>query len=223
MRIFQNAIDLVAPRRCVVEAVRCDGDSIQVEDDRFAPPGSAVVWVVGGGKASAAMASGLHARLGGHWSVRGLVNVPASQAGSFGDIECLAARPDGVNEPTLAAVEGTRRMRSIIRAARPDDLVIALISGGGSALLCDPRPPVTLDDKIAVTRHLSAAGVDIEQINVVRRAISNVKGGGLIAGCVAQHLTLVLSDVLGDPLGIDRLGTHRHARRWRGNSPTTSH
>ncbi len=199
-KIFRSAVAAVDPARCVAEFVQIDGSGLVVDRHRFGLSDRSRIWVVGGGKAGQAMARGLAQAVDSRWPISGLINVPEASADSVGQIVCLAARRDGVNEPTAAAVAGTRQMREMIAHAAPADLVVALISGGGSALLCDPRPPVTLADKIIVTRHLAAAGVDIEQLNVVRRAISNVKAGGLVAGCRATVVTLVLSDVLGDPV-----------------------
>ena len=92
-------------------------------------------------------------------------------------------------------------MLGMAREAQPQDLCICLISGGGSALLPAPVDEITLADKQHVTRFLSAAGADIQQLNTVRKQLSQIKGGGLAAACGAGHLvTLIISDVLGDPL-----------------------
>ena len=80
---------------------------------------------------------------------------------------------------------------------------MCLISGGGSALLPAPAEGITLDDKLAVTRHLSAAGANIQQLNTVRKQLSRIKGGGLARACGAGRLiSLIISDVLGDPLDV---------------------
>ena len=77
------------------------------------------------------------------------------------------------------------------------------MSGGGSALLPAPRPGVTLAQKLQITRHLSAAGANIQQLNAVRRQLSMIKGGGLARACTAGRLvSLIISDVLGDPLDV---------------------
>ena len=118
-------------------------------------------------------------------------------------VEVRETRPAGMNLPTAAAVAATRQMREALAALRPDDLAIAIITGGGSALLEDPRDGVTLDGLVAVTRGLAAAGADIRELNVVRQALSGVKAGGLARACAAGRLvTLVLSDVIGDPLDV---------------------
>ncbi len=89
------------------------------------------------------------------------------------------------------------------QASGPGDLCLCLISGGGSALMPAPVEGITLDDKLAVTRHLSSSGANIEQLNAVRKQLSRIKGGGLARACRAGRLaTLIISDVLGDPLEV---------------------
>jgi len=108
-----------------------------------------------------------------------------------------------VNEPTVEGVAGTHEILKLVSAAGQRDLCIALISGGGSALLPAPVDGITLADKLEVTRFLSAAGADITELNTVRKHLSSMKGGGLLRACRAGELvTLVLSDVLGDPLDL---------------------
>jgi hydroxypyruvate reductase len=118
-------------------------------------------------------------------------------------IHLHAARPAGVNEPTAAGVAGAEQILRLVAALGPEDLCVGLISGGGSALLPAPAAGLTLDDKLAVTRHLSAAGASIEELNTVRKQLSRIKGGGLARACRAGRLcVLVISDVLGDPLDL---------------------
>jgi hydroxypyruvate reductase len=90
-----------------------------------------------------------------------------------------------------------------VRMLEPHDLCIALISGGGSALLPLPVDGITLADKLAVTRFLSSAGAPIEELNTVRKQLSAIKGGGLARACRGgQLVTLIISDILGDPLDL---------------------
>ncbi|MEX2559745.1 MAG: DUF4147 domain-containing protein, partial [Pirellulales bacterium] len=85
----------------------------------------------------------------------------------------------------------------------PDDVCVVMLSGGGSALLPAPVIGVSLADKLAITRHLSAAGANIRKLNTVRKQLSRFKGGGLARACRAGRLVaLVISDVLGDPLDV---------------------
>jgi hydroxypyruvate reductase len=96
-----------------------------------------------------------------------------------------------------------RALLARLRGLRDADVVVVLISGGGSALMPAPAPPVTLDEKRAVTRLLLAAGATINELNAVRKHLSLVKGGQLArAAAPARVVTLVLSDVIGDPLDV---------------------
>ncbi len=119
------------------------------------------------------------------------------------NIHLHPARPAGVNEPTAEGVAGTEEILRLVESLRPDDLCLCLISGGGSALLPAPAEGITLADKLAVTRHLSAAGANIQELNTVRKQLSRIKGGGLLRACRAGRLvSLVISDVLGDRLDL---------------------
>lgn len=165
------------------------------------------ILVVGAGKAGAAMAAGLEESLGprvmDEKQLTGWVHVPENCVRRLTRIQLHGARPAGVNEPSQAGVDGAENMLRRVAALQPDDLCIALISGGGSALLPLPIDGVTLDDKRDVTRFLSAAGAPIEELNTVRKQLSQIKGGGLARACRAGRLfTLVISDVLGDPLDL---------------------
>ena len=91
-----------------------------------------------------------------------------------------------MNEPTVEGVWGTDQIIQQVIAAGKRDLCIALISGGGSALMPAPLGAITLADKLEVTRFLSAAGADITELNTVRKHLSRVKGGGLL---LALHAT----------------------------------
>lgn len=179
-------------------------------DERPLEPGCDIgcasrVVVVGGGKAAAAMAAGVAGVLaaGGVESrrVSGLVSVPEGSERSIPGIEVRATRPAGINLPTQRAEAATRTMLALIATLGPADVVIAVISGGGSAVLAAARRGVPLTEKVAVAGFLAAAGADIRELNTVRRAASDVKGGGLARACSAGRLVvLVLSDVIGDPL-----------------------
>lgn len=163
--------------------------------------------VVGAGKAGAGMAEAVEAALGpcrmAEKQLVGWVNVPADCVRPLSRIHLHAARPAGVNEPRPEGVAGAAKILEIVQLLGPADLCLGLISGGGSALMPAPVEGVTLDDKLAVTRFLSAAGANIEQLNTVRKRLSRIKGGGLLRACRAGRLiTLILSDVLGDPLDL---------------------
>jgi glycerate-2-kinase len=162
--------------------------------------------VVGAGKAGAGMVAGLESALLEHVpaeKISGWVNVPADCVRPQNRIHLHAARPAGINEPTADAVEGTREILRRISALTTKDVCIVLLSGGASALLCSPIPQITLADKLTVTRLLSSSGAPIQELNLVRTQLSQVKGGQLAAACRSGVLiALIISDVIGDPLEV---------------------
>jgi len=158
-----------------------------------APPRGRTI-VIGAGKASAAMARALE----DHWPgpLEGLVVTRYGYAVPCARIEIVeAAHP----VPDAAGLAAAQRIAAKVSGLCADDLVIALISGGGSALLVAPAPGLTLDDKRAVNSALLASGATISEMNCVRRHLSALKGGRLGALChPARVVTLLISDVPGD-------------------------
>jgi len=207
LAIWQAGVDAVHSDRLVTDAVRVQDDNILVGDQVLPVAEMGRIVVVGCGKAGAGMAAGLEAALGEQLLERkrvdGWINVPDDCAKPLKHIHLHGARPAGVNEPTKEGVEGAERILRIVQSLAPDDICFCLISGGGSALLPAPVEGITLADKLAVTRHLSAAGANIKQLNTVRKQLSRIKGGGLARACRAGRLiALIISDVLGDPLDV---------------------
>ena len=186
LRMFEAAIASAQPALCV---------------PRHLPDLSTVrgrVIVIGAGKASAAMAQAVEQ----HWAgpalarVSGLVVTRHGYAAPCEHIEIVeAAHP----VPDAAGEAAARRMLQLVQGLQPDDLVLCLISGGGSALLPLPAPGLTLADKQRINRALLASGATIGEMNTVRRHLSAIKGGRLAAAChPARVLTLLISDVPGD-------------------------
>lgn len=207
LAIWQAGVDAVRSDRLVQANVRIEGDWVHIADQSILLGTIGRIEVVGAGKAGAGMAAGLEAALGPRVmhdkQLDGWIHVPADCVRELQHIHLHAARPAGLNEPTAEGVAGSREILRRVTALGPNDLCIALISGGGSALSPDPIDGITLEDKQAVTRFLSAAGAPIDDLNRVRKALSNIKGGGLARACGAGLLiTLVISDVLGDPLDL---------------------
>ncbi len=205
--IWQAGVAAVDSSRLVREVLTVVDGRLQVGEESFDLAGLGRIIVVGCGKAGAGMAAGVEEALGSELAeakqLIGWVNVPADCVRSLPHIHLHGARPAGRNEPTAEGIEGSEQILKLVSAAAPDDLVICLISGGGSALLPAPIDGVTLADKQAVTRFLSAAGAHITELNTVRKALSRIKGGGLAQACRAQRLiALIISDVLGDPLDV---------------------
>jgi hydroxypyruvate reductase len=205
------AIAAVDPAALVARRLAVDGGRLVLDGTAVAPPIDLAVVervvVVGAGKAAAGLAAGVIGVLGpqrlARHRVTGLVSVPAGCTADAGPVEVRVTRPAGENLPTPTVVTATREIRGLVAGLGPRDLAIAVITGGGSALLAEPRDGFTLADKIALTQRLSAAGADIAALNAARRALSAVKGGGLARSCAAGRLlVLVLSDVIGDDLEV---------------------
>ena len=158
------------------------------------PPPKGRTIVIGAGKASAAMARSLEDHWGG--PLEGLVVTRYGYAVPCQRIEIVeAAHP----VPDAAGLQATEHIRQLVNGLSADDLVIALISGGGSSLLVAPGEGLTLADKQAVNTALLESGASISEMNCVRRHLSRVKGGRLAAACHPAHLvTLLISDVPGD-------------------------
>lgn len=207
LAIWQAGLDAVAAEKLVADALRVEGDELFVEEEPLGLARIERIAVVGGGKAGAGMAAAVEHVLGPELlsakRVEGWVHVPADCVRPLSKIHLHAARPAGRNEPTPAGVEGTEHILNLVGKLGANDLCLVLISGGASALLPAPIEGISLDDKLAVTRHLSAAGANIEELNTVRTALSRIKGGGLARACRAGRIvTLIISDVPGDPLPI---------------------
>jgi hydroxypyruvate reductase len=157
------------------------------------------VLVLGAGKAGASMARTVEAMLGARVG-EGFVVVKDGYRLPTARIEIAEA---GHPVPDGRGVAASARLLALAESATADDLVIFLVSGGGSALTPAPAPPVTLEEKQALTRLLLAAGATINELNAVRKHLSRFKGGLLArAASPATVLTLALSDVIGDPLDV---------------------
>lgn len=151
--------------------------------------------IVGAGKASAAMASAVEA----DWpdaDISGCVVVPYGYVSPCSKVKVLEA---GHPVPDANSVAAARAMLTQVEGLSPDDLVLALISGGGSATLCLPAEGLSLEDKQVTNRLLLRSGLDIRTMNAVRRRISGIKGGRLAAAASpARVVTLAVSDIPGD-------------------------
>ncbi len=191
LRIFQAALKAADPAEAVVRHAYL----LSVEAYRD-------IYVIGAGKASAQMARAVERLLGSRIK-GGEINVKDGHAAALRRIqinECSHPIPD------QRGVAGARHIAQIASQAGRDDLIVCLISGGASALLPLPAPPITLAEKQKTTRLLLHCGANIHEINCVRKHISLIKGGQLARlAYPATLLTLVLSDVIGDDL--DAIGS----------------
>lgn len=169
-----------------------------------APPKGRTL-VLGAGKAGGAMAQAVEALWPADAPLSGLVvtryhHTPPRPAGLAQRIEVVeAAHP----VPDAAGLAAAQRMLALTQGLTPDDLVLCLISGGGSALLTLPADGLTLEDKQRINRELLDSGAHIGEMNTVRKHLSRIKGGQLAAACApARVVTLTISDVPGDDVSV---------------------
>ena len=207
LSIWKAGVEAANPERLVKSFLRRRGRKLQVGEQILDLDAIGRMVVVGTGKAGAAMSRGVEQALGDELlekkHVEGCVNVPADCVVPLKRVTLWAARAAGENKPTAAGVEGARRILSLVRAAGPQDLCLCLISGGGSALLPLPVEGISLEDKQRVTELLHECGATINELNAVRKHLSQVKGGRLAVGFRGMLLaSLIISDVVGDPLDV---------------------
>ncbi|HEV3042910.1 MAG TPA: glycerate kinase [Roseiarcus sp.] len=183
-RMFEAAVETAAPANCVPSHLP-------------APPKGRTI-VVGAGKAAAAMAAAVEA----HWSgpLEGLVVTRYGHGAPTTRIKVVEASHP---VPDAAGPAAARAILDLVTGLGPDDLVLALISGGGSALLALPGGKITLADKQAINRALLKSGAHIGEMNCVRKHLSAIKGGRLAAAAApARVVSLIISDVPGDDLSV---------------------
>jgi hydroxypyruvate reductase len=199
LRAFRAAVDAVDPARLVASALRVEGDAIVLDAAgvRAVMPLSSLwkIQLVGAGKAGRAMGEAALAALGKRVA-EGVIAVPRGAEGSSGPVRFAAA---GHPVPDIYSLGAARGILSVMERAGKGDLVVALVSGGGSAMLSAPAAGITMEEKAETIRLLLRAGADIASFNAVRKHLSEVKGGLLArAAQPAATWALLLSDVPGD-------------------------
>jgi glycerate 2-kinase len=178
--MFDAAVGAASPKLCIPAYLP--------------PPPKGRTMVIGAGKASAAMAKAVEDLWPGR--VSGLVVTRYGHAVACNQVEIVEARHP---VPDENGQQAARRMLEMVKGLGADDLVLALVSGGGSSLLSLPADGLTLEDKQAVNTALLRSGASIGEMNIVRKHLSAIKGGRLAAAAYpARVVTLVISDVPGD-------------------------
>lgn len=197
LAIFRAALRAVDPEAAVLRHLSVRGNTLRVGDEVVPLDGVEHVWVVAFGKASVPMARAVAKCLGERIS-GGLVVAPHGSAQPLGRLEVAEAShplpgPDGE--------AAARRLVELLRGAGERDLVVCLVSGGGSALLPLPAEGLTLQDKVSTTDLLLRSGAAIAEVNTVRKHLSALKGGWMARAAYPAHVVaLVVSDVVGDRL-----------------------
>lgn len=197
LEIFKAGLAAVAPGFAVAKHLKRKNQTLYAGDKKFNLDALDKIYVIGAGKAGAAMAAAVEEILGDGIAA-GLVNVKYGHTEKLRNIRINEA---GHPVPDAAGLKGAQEMVKLLEQATANDLVICLISGGGSALLPLPADGISLSEKQEVTKQLLACGASIDEINMVRKHISKIKGGQLARLVYpAALIALILSDVVGDPL-----------------------
>jgi len=195
--IFQAGLRAVDPIAAIRRYIQRDGATLTVGSTRYDLDAYRHIYVIGGGKAGASMAQAMEEILG-HRITAGWVNVKYAH---LAPTSIITLHEAGHPVPDQAGAHGVRQIIRLLEHAGANDLVICLISGGGSALLPAPAEGISLEEKQAVTSLLLRCGATIQEINTVRKHISAIKGGQLARiAAPAIMISLMLSDVIGDPL-----------------------
>lgn len=206
-QIFHQAVIAVRPENLLLNTVRVDKNQLIVNGRSCEI--SKHVYVIGFGKAVLGMAVQLEKILGTALT-SGIATVPDGIFEQFASLpEFLPSASSRIrfiegakdNLPDLAAYNGAVKIRNLVTTIDEGNILIVLISGGGSSLLPLPRHPITLEEKLALIKSLGKAGATIIEINTVRKKLSELKGGRLaLLGRRTNIISLILSDVVGDPL-----------------------
>jgi len=195
--IFEAAVRAVDPGEAIRRHLIREGSRLCVGHETVDLAKVGEVVVVGCGKAAAPMAASVEEILGDRIS-RGVV---VTKYGHVQPTRLIRIHEAGHPVPDDAGIAGAQAILDHLRGLGPDDLVLVLISGGGSALTPAPVEGITLGEKQALTKALLACGADIREMNALRKHISRFKGGQLArAARPARVVTLILSDIVGDPL-----------------------
>jgi len=197
LRSLESALNAVDSKQIIKSKLSLKNSTLYVNGHSIDLKKFKNIYVIGGGKASGSMAEALEQVLGNNIK-NGFVNIPHSSKNKTNIIKLHEASHPIPDED---GVEGTRHMLEMAEQAKKDDLVICLISGGGSSLMPLPRGKISIVDKKKTTDALLKCGATINEINTVRKHISDFKGGWLAKKAYpATILNLILSDVVGDPL-----------------------
>jgi glycerate 2-kinase len=197
--IFRAGVRAVDPEGAVRRHISVEAGRLRVGECEYDLDSAERIIVVGAGKASAFMARAVEERLG-DYITDGWVNV---KTGHTCPLEKIHLHEAAHPVPDAAGMEGARRIAELLDKTGKGDIVICCISGGGSALLPLPVEGVSLEQKQQVTGALLACGAPIDEVNTLRKHLSRIKGGQLARlASPAQVITLILSDVIGDPLDV---------------------
>lgn len=199
LEIFKEALETVNPKRCLLEHIKLNGNMLGIDRREYDLRKYGSIFVISFGKAACAMGKAIEELLEAQIK-DGIVISNSPPNFKFSKLRFYLSSHPIPDERSLGAAT---EVLKLLEKIGEFDLVIFLISGGGSALLAMPAPGISLEDKRKATEMLLISGVDTFGLNAVRKHISQIKGGGLLKKALpSQVITLVLSDVVGDRLDV---------------------
>jgi len=204
---LERAIIAVKPENFINKILNIHNNELIINEDVYPLEKIRKIYVIGGGKASARMASSIDEMFRKHGIVdyEGFINVPegleAEKLTISNKIKLYRASHPLPNEN---GVNGVKKMMALVKKALPNDLILCLISGGGSSLLPLPLEPISIENLKELNKILLNSGASIEEINIIRKHVSGIKGGNLARHVhetsKARLISLIISDVIGDQL-----------------------
>ncbi len=207
LEALEVAIKAVEPSKLIQNSVKAIDGKLNIQNDKFDLNKFSNIFLIGGGKASAQMSLALEKILNKQPKIKceGLINIPEGQKiRNYGPSSKIRMNRASHPIPNENGLTGTKEMVKIVEKATKNDLIICLISGGGSALLPLPKQGITLEDLQKVNSLLLASGASIQEINTIRKHLSDFKGGNLAKKVhntsKATLITLIISDVVGNNL-----------------------
>lgn len=195
--LAEQALDFLQPEKLINHHVQLKKNKLIIDQKIFALNKYQRIFIIGAGKATYQMAFAINKLLKNRIT-SGYINVPKAITNKIGKIVVnQASHP----LPNSRGVTGAKKIIELAINAKKDDLIICLLSGGGSALLPLPHHDISLSEKISLTKKLLACSADIHEINCLRKHLSSIKGGRLAqAAWPATLVSLYISDVIGDDL-----------------------
>jgi glycerate 2-kinase len=202
-RVMAAALDAADPESAVLRFLKLSQDRLEIAGKQYDLGKFRRILVVGAGKAGAPMLKAVQNILGDRVDWAGVIVKEGHTLNNHFFPTGLNVFEAGHPVPDERGIRATTELANVLSNSGEHDLIICLISGGGSALMTAPAPDISLDDMQALTTNLLASGANINEINTVRKHLDLVKGGGLARMASPAHLVaLILSDVVGDPLDI---------------------
>lgn len=199
LEIFLEGVRAVDPETAIQRALKLENDRLEILDKSYDLSLYDGIYVVGGGKAGGKMARAIETILGDRVNA-GVVNV---KYGYSVDLDLIKINEAGHPLPDERGMRGTKEMMDLLSQTGERDLVLCLLSGGGSALMPSPAEGLSLQDKQQTTQLLLRCGATIQEINAVRKHLSQIKGGRMAELAYPSTLiSLILSDVIGDELDV---------------------